>query len=205
MQKFSQINKLKISNELLELRRYYKSSGIPSALEETLNELLLHCSIKEPKNILEIGTATGISGIAMLSYCPDAELTTIEKDEGSFAEAKKNFEKFGVSKRVKQLLGDAGDILNFLNGSFDFVFLDGAKARYIDYYYDIKRLLNDKGVLFADNVLFRGYIDGDVEYDRRDGTIVRNMREFLHTVINDKDYICSIYEIGDGILIAQKI
>lgn len=205
MQKFSQINKLKLSNELLELRRYYKSIGIPSALEETLNELLLHCSIKNPKNILEIGTATGISGIAMLSYCPDAELTTIEKDEESFNEAKKNFEKFGVSKRVKQLLGDAGDVLNFLNGSFDFVFLDGAKARYIDYYYDIKRLLSVKGVLFADNVLFRGYIDGDVEYDRRDGTIVRNMREFLHTVISDKDYICSIYEIGDGILIAQKL
>ncbi len=205
MEKFSKINKLKLSKEIIELRRYYKSIGIPSALEETLNELILHCSIKQPQSILEIGTATGISGIAMLSYCPNANLTTLEKDEQSFYEAKKNFAKFGVENNVKQLLGDAGDILNYLNGSFDFVFLDGAKARYIDYYYDIKRLLKPNGVLFADNVLFRGYVDGEVEFDHRDNTIVRNMREFLHKVIDDKDYICSIYEIGDGILIAQKL
>lgn len=205
MEKFSKINKLKLSKELIDLRRFYKEQGIPSALEETLNELVLHCSIKAPENILEIGTATGISGMAMLSYCKNARLTTIEKDEWSYSEAKKNFERFGFSHNVKQLLGDAGDILNFLNGEFDFVFLDGAKARYLDYYYDIKRLLNKNGVLFADNVLFRGYIDEDAEYDRRNSTIIRNMREFLHKIIDDKDYICSVYEIGDGILIAQKI
>ena len=66
-------------------------------------------------------------------------------------------------------------------------------------------MLTKKGVLFADNVLFRGYVDGGVPYGRGDYTIVNNMRKFLDTVIADKDFICSVYEIGDGILIAQKL
>ena len=205
MEKFKEKIKPKISEELLELRKAYKEKGIPSALEQTLNELMLCLSVKEAKSILEIGTATGISGIAMLGICPDATLVTIEKDEASFEEAKNNFEKFSVSSRVKQYHGDAAEYLNFFGGSYDFVFLDGAKSHYIDYFYDIKRLLKPKGVLFADNVLFRGYVDGGVPYGRGDYTIVNNMRKFLDAVINDSDFICTIHEIGDGILIAQKL
>ncbi len=205
MEKFKEKIQPKISAELLELRKAYLDMGIPSALEPTLGELILHASIKGANSILEIGTATGISGIAMLQALPSATLVTIEKDENCFEEAGKNFERFCVASRVKQYLGDAAEYLNFSDGSFDFIFLDGAKSHYIDYLYDIKRLLCDKGVLFADNVLFRGYIDGGVPYGRGDYTIVNNMRKFLDTIIADKDFICSIYEIGDGILIAQKI
>lgn len=205
MDRFSKINKLKLSKELIELRKNYKEKGVPSALEETLNELTLHLSIKQPKSILEIGTATGISGIAMLETCKTAYLTTIEKDEASFEEAKINFEKFAVSSKVKQFLGDAGEYINFFDEKFDFIFLDGAKSRYVDYLYDIKRLMNNGAVLFADNVLFRGYVDGDVPYGRGDNAIVNNLRKFLNAVIADKDFLCSVYEIGDGILIAQKI
>ena len=68
----------------------------------------------------------------------------------------------------------------------------------------MKRLLKPNGVLFADNVLFRGYIDGGVKFHHRDNTIVRNMRAFLNDFINDKNYICTIHEKGDGILVAYK-
>ena len=204
MEKYSKRQTPPLSEELLSLRAGYKAAGIPSALPETLNQLALFVSIKNPSSILEIGTATGISGIAMLQLTKNARLTTIEKDEHSFAEAKSNFSKFGLSERVKQYLGDAGEVLNYLDGTFDFCFLDGAKGHYNDYLFDIKRLLACGGVLFADNVLFRGYVDGGVPFGRGDNTIVNNMRRFLDAVLSDKDFISSVYEIGDGLLVAQK-
>ena len=82
--------------------------------------------------------------------------------------------------------------------------LDGDTANVKQYLSDLKRLLKPNGVLFADNVLFRGYIDGGVKFHHRDNTIVRNMRAFLNDFINDKNYICTIHEKGDGILVAYK-
>lgn len=189
---------------ILELSKSFREKGIPTALFETLNELILTVSIKHPKNILEIGTAVGISGSAMLFAHDDIFLTTIEKDEDSYNTAIKTFSDFGLSSRVKQYLGDAGDIIRFLEGTYDFIFLDGAKARYYDYLPEIKRLLSHGGVLFADNVLFRGFIDGGIKYGHRDNTIVRNMRAFLDDLISDENFVCSIYEKGDGILKAYK-
>ena len=201
--KFSQSFNLRLPKELIDKRDEYKRNGVPCALPETLNYLTLVCAARAPKEILEIGTAMGISGIAML-VSSSASLTTIERDEDAYLEAKRNFEYFGLSDRVRQFLGDAGDVINFLDKKFDFIFLDGSKARYFDYLFDIKRLLSDGGVLFADNVLFRGYIDGEVKYRHSDNTIVRNMRNFLSDFLGDEDYICSVSEIGDGVLIAVK-
>lgn len=202
--KFKDLFELKISEDILSLRNFYKEQGIPCVLPETLNFLTLVLSARSPKVVLEIGTATGISGLSILQTLPDAFLTTVEKDENSYLTARKNFERFGVSNRVKQYLADAGDLINFTDKKFDFIFLDGSKARYYDYLFDLKRLLSHGGVLFADNVLFRGYIDGGVKFGRRDNTIVRNMRDFLKDFLSDKDYYSQVFEIGDGVLVAVK-
>ena len=202
--KFSDSIEPNVSPEIIALSKKIKAQGIPTVLPITLNELLLTLSIKQPLSVLEIGTAVGLSGSAMLLTCKNAHLTTIEKDEDSFNQAKNTFEAFGLSDKVKQFLGDAGDIIRFLDTQYDFIFLDGAKARYFDYLSDLKRLLKPNGVLFADNVLFRGYIDGGIKFNHRDNTIVRNMRAFLNDFINDKNYICTIHEKGDGILVAYK-
>lgn len=193
-----------IPEKLREMRIEYKKNGIPTILDDSLNQLLLTLSIFQPKNVLEIGTATGMSGIAMLNVCQNARLTTIEKDEKSFEIAKQNFKDFKVDDRIKQFVGDAGEIINYLDGQFDFIFLDGAKARYFDYLDDLKRLLAKGGVLFADNVLFRGYIDGSVEYEHCNNTIVRNMRAFINVLTNDENFITQVYKIGDGNLISFK-
>lgn len=195
----------KLPEKLVELRNRCRCEGIPSAEEDTLNYLSLVVSIAKPENVLEIGTAKGVSGITILSAYENSFLTTIEKDERSYDEAKKNFDLFGVSDRVKQFLGDAGDIINYLDKKFDFIFLDGAKARYFDYLPDLKRLLQKGGMLFADNVLFRGFIDGEKKFHHREYTIVRNMRDFLSDLLNDKDYSCAIQDIGDGVLLASKL
>ena len=95
-----------ISEKLAARRADALSRGIPVADEETLNFLLLTLEMYKPKRILEIGTAVGLSGVAMLECCPFARLTTIELEEDRYKEAKKNFADFGVENRVNAYLGD---------------------------------------------------------------------------------------------------
>lgn len=193
-----------VDEKLMELRNSYRESGVPTLLTESLNELVLMARIKNPANILELGTATGCSAIALLFACPDAALTTVEKFRKSADEAARNFKTFGVDDRITQYVGDAVDIISNLNEKFDFVFLDCNKSKYKDLLPIIKLKMTTGGVLFADNVLYRGYITGEVKAPHRHNTIKNNMREFLRLISTDKDFITTISDVGDGVSISYK-
>lgn len=204
MSKFTQSKvSLNIDGEIIAMRKAAKAQGIPVILDESLNMLLLSVKMCKPKKILEIGTAVGMSGVCMLQAAPDARLVTVEQDEYSYATAKQNFSKFGVETRVRAILSDAGDVVRCYEPYFDFIFLDGSKARYYDYLPDLKRLISKGGVLFADNVLFRGLVESE-KVPHGDMTIVRNMRAFIDDLVADKNYSVSLLDIGDGVLIAYK-
>lgn len=192
-----------VGKKLQALRQNYRENGVPVILDESLNPLLLSVLMKKPKTILEIGTATGCSGIAMLECC-DATLVTIETDSDVYQVARRNFEDFGMTSRVTQLYGDASEVIDSLDRTFDFIFLDGPKAHYLEYFPKLKSMLNSGGVLFADNVLFRGYVDPSNKFPRRFITIVKRMRKFLELVSKDEDFVSTVYETGDGLLIAYK-
>lgn len=193
-----------VDEKLMELRNAYRESGVPTLLTESLNELVLMARIKNPANILELGTATGCSAIALLFACPDAALTTVEKFWKSADEAARNFKTFGVDDRITQYVGDAVDIISNLNEKFDFVFLDCNKSKYKDLLPIIKLKMTTGGVLFADNVLYRGYITGEVKAPHRHNTIKNNMREFLRLISTDKGFITTISDVGDGVSISYK-
>lgn len=193
-----------VDEKLMELRNAYRESGVPTLLTESLNELVLMARIKNPANILELGTATGCSAIALLFACPDAALTTVEKFRKSADEAARNFKTFGVDDRITQYVGDAVDIISNLNEKFDFVFLDCNKSKYKDLLPIIKLKMTTGGVLFADNVLYRGYITGEVKVPHRHNTIKNNMREFLRLISTDKGFITTISDVGDGVSISYK-
>ena len=195
--------KTKVDGKLAEMRKDYKGDGVPVILDESLNALLLNVKIKNHKEIIEIGTANRFSVMAMLNNC-DGNLTSLETDSDVFLIAKKNFEDFGLSDRVTQYYGDAGEVILSLEKTFDFIFLDGPKAHYLEYYPILKKMLNPGGVLFADNVLFRGYVDPANKFPRRFITIVKRMRKFLSVVSEDEDFISEVFDAGDGILVAVK-
>ena len=194
------------NSNMQNILAYARENHIPVLLDDTAKLLFSKINNQNPKNVLEIGTAIGYSGTLILN-ASNCKLTTIEKDEASFNLAKHHFEKFGLTNRVNQILGDALEELNNLvklNKKFDFIFLDGPKGQYIKYLPILKQLLNNGGVLFADNVFFKRmiFIEGTIPHRKR--TIVVNPRKFLETVKTDNNfYNVEILDVGDGVLIAN--
>lgn len=193
---------LHIDERLQQKREDALSRGIPVADNETLQFLLVTLAMKKPLSILEIGSAVGLSGVAMLQACPHARLTTMELEEERYLEAKENFASFGVADRVNAYLGDAGEILAMMDGKYDFVFLDGPKAQYEKYLFDLKRLMKENAVLFADDVLLYGWVSGEEPTPQKRHSIVDKIRSYLHTITNDKDFTTSVVNVGDGVALS---
>lgn len=191
--------------ELIALREDAKKRGIPVLRESSLSLLTALVAAKNPKNVLEIGTAIGASGIAMLSAAKEARLTTIELEYDFAVEAKKNFKTFGFYDRVTAYFGDASDIVPKLEGNFDFIFLDGPKGHYYEYLPYLKNLLNKGGVIFADNVLFKGYVEGKTEVTHKHRTIYNSLLAYLTDIKEDKNYITAVLDVEDGICISVKV
>lgn len=202
MQYTASLVKLNVDKEIAARRKDALERGIPVADDETLNFLLLTLEMTKPQRILEIGTAVGLSSVAMLLTCPNAKLTTMELEEERYLEAKQNFVHFGVTERVTAHLGDAGEILSMMDGEFDFVFLDGPKAQYEKYLFDLKRLMKKGAVLFADDVLLYGWVSGEEPTPQKRHSIVDKIRSYLKTVTEDTDFITSVLNVGDGVALS---
>lgn len=181
--------------------------NVPIIRRETQSLLKFLLSTKEPVNILEVGTAVGFSALLMAYYSGDStHITTIEKYEKRIPVAKENFEKSGIGDKITLLEGDATEILSSLEGEFDFIFMDAAKAQYINFYPDVKRLLGKGGLLVSDNVLQDGdIIESKFAVTRRDRTIHKRMREYLLTINRDEDLTTTILPVGDGVALSVKI
>lgn len=195
----------KIENILNQIRQHAAENYVPIIREKTLQALLQAC--QNAKKILEIGTATGYSASCML-LSGNAEVTTIEKDSVRAALAAENFEKLGVSSRVRLLTDDAAKILDRLvadGQQFDFIFLDGPKGQYIHYYDNIKTLLKAGGTLFADNVFLHGMVKNDDCIPHKHRSMVVNLRKFLERLQSDRDFQTQIFEIEDGFTISKKL
>ena len=191
---------------LERIREEARADGIPVMLRETSQFLAMLIKAKAPKNFLEIGTAVGYSGSIMLKFGDsESKLTTLEIEEDSIARAKDNFKSQNYEHRVRIFSGDASEIIPVMSGKFDFIFLDGPKSKYYEYYPYLKKMLVSGGILVADNVLFRDLISGAIKPHHRVQTIVNNMREFLDNLVADEDFLTTIYNIGDGLSVSIKI
>ena len=190
---------------LEEIANRAREGYIPIIRDNTAQALINVCKEKNPKKILEIGTAIGYSGLLMLQNC-QAYLYTIEKDEQRLAEAEKNFKLFGQEARVKLILDDALIALEKLckdNEKFDLIFLDGAKGQYIKYYPLIKKLLNHDGILFTDNIYMHGMVKSEGKIAHKHRSMVVNLRKYIELLKNDKDFTTNFYDIDDGYSISK--
>ena len=202
---FTRLYNLKpVDKKLQDMRAFAEKHGVPIMLADTERLLKTIVTLKQPKTILEIGTAIGYSGSIMLRCAKDARLYTIEMDEQMIALAKQNFAANGVKDRATVFQGDAREIVHKMTGQFDLVFLDGPKAQYVDFLPYIKKMMNDGGVLVADNVLFHGYVENLPPKKDRAYGMALNMNKFLNDLFADGDFESVILEVGDGISLSVK-
>lgn len=202
----AQFNLLRCSNLVKNLRRHAFMREVPTASDETLQLLCTLARVKNAQRILELGTAEGISGVALLESCPKASLTTVERDEKFFNSAKENFVKANCEERVVQILGDAAEEISALpDESFDFIFLDCAKVQYVKMLPRLKELLKTGGVLVADDVLLFGWVTGEVQPPKKRKMLVQHVKEYIAAVTEDNGLFTTILDIGDGVALSVKI
>lgn len=197
------INKYKYINELIEnIEKDAEENDVPIISKEIREYLkFIIKSNKDIKNILEVGTATGYSGIIMAQEIQkrNGSLTTIEIDEGRFNIAKDNFEKSSL-KNIHQILGDATEEIEKLNYNFDFIFIDAAKGQYKKFFEASYKLLNDGGIIFIDNIMFRGYLYKDCP--KRFKTITKRLDEFIEYLYQNFNFI--LLPVSDGVGLVYK-
>ena len=192
---------------LNEIEKFALETQVPIIRRSMQSLLKFLLKFTKPKSILEVGTAIGFSALLMSEYAPgDCHITTIEKYEKRIPIAKENIKKAGKENVITLLEGDALEIMPTLkDDSFDFVFMDAAKAQYINFLPHVLRLMKTGGVLITDNVLQEGdLIESKYVVRRRDRTIHKRMREYMYEVKNNEQLETSIVPIGDGITISVK-
>ena len=190
-----------------EIEQEALDTFVPIIRKETQSFLKVLLMMKKPLRILEVGTAVGFSAILMSEYMPEeGHITTIENYVKRIPIARENFKRAGKEDKITLIEGDALEVMKSLEGPFDFIFMDAAKAQYPFYLEEIRRILPVGGILIADNVLQEGeLIESRFAVERRNRTIHSRMREFVYTLKNSSDFETTIVPIGDGITMSVRI
>ena len=186
-----------IKNEALE-------NHIPIIMDDTL-EVIEKVMIKnKPKKILEIGTAVGYSALCFSKFLENGgKIDTIERDEERIKEAKENIKIVEDGKQINILEGDAVEILPTLSDKYDMIFIDAAKGKYPFFLEQALRLLNENGIIFADNILYKGYVMSDYNKHKQ-RKAVTHLREYIKLTTENPELETEILEVGDGLAITKK-
>ena len=177
---------------------------IPIIMDDTLDVIANILKDNKPKRMLEIGTAIGYSAICFSKYLSEnGVIDTIERDVERIKQANENVKKLGLENKIHIHSGDAVEILPTLTEKYDAIFIDAAKGKYPFFLKESERLLNAHGIIFADNILYKGYVMSDYNKHKQ-RTAVRNLREYIKEVTEDPNFETEILEVGDGLAISKR-
>lgn len=194
-----------MDNLINEIKNTAKARNIP-IIEDAPCEVLCNAvRERQPQRILEIGTAIGYSGILMLLSSPNATLTTIENDIDRMNEARQNFTRAKLNSRVRFIEDDANFVVSVMEGQFDFILLDGPKGHYHTMLPYLLRLLTQNGMIFVDDILYHGYIEGEDYPMHKHRTIITSLRKLIKDAQSDKRLKCEIIKVGDGVMLIEKV
>ncbi|HFE0796470.1 TPA: O-methyltransferase [Streptococcus agalactiae] len=190
---------------LVELEAFAKQENIPIIPHETATYFRFLMQTLQPKHILEIGTAIGFSALLMAENAPEAKITTIDRNEEMIALAKENFAKYDNHNQITLLEGDAVDVLQTLDKSYDFVFMDSAKSKYIVFLPQVLKHLDVGGVVVLDDIFQGGDIAKPIDEVRRgQRTIYRGLQRLFDSTLQHPDLTATLVPLGDGLLMIRK-
>ena len=165
----------------------------------------LHLMIKisNIKNVLEIGTFTGLSALSISLALPDdGKLITLDKNEETNKIASVFFKKANQNHKIQTIIKSAVESLKELkNNKFDMIFIDADKMNYKEYYEKSLELLDKSGLIIIDNVLWHG----EVADETNDDKFTIKIREFNKFVSEDKRVEQIIIPLGDGMSVCRVI
>ncbi|WP_100406619.1 O-methyltransferase [Bacillus solitudinis] len=192
--------------QIEEIEAYAKENEVPIMDLVGMESLLQQLKLIQPKRILEIGTAIGYSAIRMAEALPKTEIVTIERDEERFNVANTNINSLGFSKRITILFGDALDLAEKLEEPplFDVLFIDAAKGQYQRFFDLYSKKIGPGGVIFSDNVLFRGLVAQDNIENKRLRSLAKKLQTYNQWLMTHPNYETRILPVGDGLAISIK-
>jgi len=201
-------NLFKIRNEIIQdIKNESLDENVPIITDEVLNYMIFTARNIKARNILEIGTATGYSGLFLAQIANENSgfLTTMEIDEIRYGKAVENFKKLGLFEKNKMIFGDALEEIPKLdkNVKYDFIFIDASKGQYLKFFEMSYELLNENGIIFIDNLMFRGLVAADKEeIPKRYKTIAKRLKEFIEKLNEEYNFV--LLPFGDGVGIVKK-
>jgi predicted O-methyltransferase YrrM len=157
------------------------------------------------KNVLELGTFTGYSALAMSLMLPDdGKLITCDINKEWTKTAHPFWKEAKQDHKIELRLGRALDTMHQLMSEgweqqFDFIFIDADKTNYINYYEMALKLIQPKGLIAIDNIFW----DGKVIDENETGGQTREIRKLNELIKNDQRVFISLLPIADGLLLAQ--
>ena len=208
IEKYIDEHSLKLHPVQNEIIKYNDTLGKKKKLQISINQchfLYLVTKMFKPKEILEIGTFTGLSSLSMcIGLENDSKITTIDKNKETSLVAKNFFEKAKVSEQIDIIIDEAINGMNNLINQkklFDLIFIDADKGNYKKYYNEVINLTKKDGLIIIDNVLWHGEVADENNHDSLTNTI----RDFNNYVKNDKKTEQVIIPIGDGLTVCRKL
>ena len=197
---------LKLNPIQQEIINYNKTLGDIKRMQIDPSQCyFLHLIIKisNIKNVLEIGTFTGLSALSISLALPnDGKLIALDKNEETNKIALSYFKKANQDHKIKTIIKPALESLDELeNNKFDMIFIDADKLNYKEYYERSLKLIDKGGLIIIDNVLWHGEV---ADEDNRDKFTVY-IREFNAHVSNDKRVEQIIVPLGDGMTVCRVL
>ena len=195
-----------LSDVQIEIIQHNKSLGDQQRLQISISQaqfLQTLIKVSNVKKILEIGSFTGFSALSMAMALPaDGILISLDKNP-EFSNKAKYFYDKAKEKRIKQIIKPAIESLKELKDTkklFDLIFIDADKENYLNYYESCINLIDKKGLIVIDNVLWHGEVADEANNDK----FTKIIRHFNNHVKQDKRITKNIVPIGDGLTICIK-
>lgn len=192
---------------LEKIKNEARSEHIPILLDDTMEYILQLLKKRKINNILEIGAAVGYSASCFTKVLqPNGHIDTLEIEEEKVNIARENICKLGLEGVIDVHLGDALKILPQLiekKNKYDYIFIDASKGKYLEFFNYSLELLNDNGIIIADNVLYKGMVLGNYN-GHKHRTAVTKLRNFIQYIQNIEGLKSEIVDVGDGIAITYK-
>ena len=206
LQKYIDNFGLKLSAVQQELIEYNNRLGAIKKMQISKSQchfLFLIIKISKIKNVLEIGTFTGLSALSITLALPDnGKLVTLDNNEKTNKIALNFFKKAKQDHKVETITKPALESLEELkNSKFDMIFIDADKMNYKEYYEKSLKLMDKGGLIIVDNVLWHGDVADETNLDK----FTINIREFNDYVAHDKRVEQIIMPLGDGMTVCRVL